>query len=254
MADKSINALPVRTAPTAGDKMLMIGAAEEYQIDYDKLASAILDKLATKQYSELDTTAKTVLGALDELNGKTIFKYIKNISNANDAIPVGDTPVYYIVVGSTNNPFEGAKAHIFVIPNSHESQYYTQIAFAAFRDIFYIRTATNQNTYSEWKEFSDNATLFAGTPINSGDDLNDYTTPGIYYSQDSTITASLSNMPEFFESGFSLDVKYLGSSSNLIQIITYTSSNGVGSVIYTRRRSNSLWADWYKLSGTIISS
>lgn len=73
MADNEINvnALPVKTAPAAGDKMLMIGAAEEYQIDYDKLASAILDKLATKQYSELDTTAKTVLGALDELNGKT---------------------------------------------------------------------------------------------------------------------------------------------------------------------------------------
>ena len=70
MADKAINALPVRTAPAAGDKMLMIGAAEEYQIDYDKLASAILDKLSTKQYSELDTTAKTVLGALNELNGK----------------------------------------------------------------------------------------------------------------------------------------------------------------------------------------
>lgn len=73
MADKAINALPVRTAPTAGDTMLMIGAAEEYQIDYDQLASAILDKLATKQYSELDTTAKTVLGAIDELNSKTIF-------------------------------------------------------------------------------------------------------------------------------------------------------------------------------------
>ena len=75
MADNEINvnALPVKTAPAAGDKMLMIGSAEEYQIDYDQLASAILDKLATKQYSELDTTAKTVLGALDELNGKSIF-------------------------------------------------------------------------------------------------------------------------------------------------------------------------------------
>lgn len=69
MADQKINELPTKTAPSTGDKMLMIGAAEEYQIDYDKLASAILDKLATKQYSELDTTAKTVLGALDELNG-----------------------------------------------------------------------------------------------------------------------------------------------------------------------------------------
>lgn len=68
MADQKINELPTKTAPSTGDKMLMIGTAEEYQIDYDKLASAILDKLATKQYSELDTTAKTVLGALDELN------------------------------------------------------------------------------------------------------------------------------------------------------------------------------------------
>ena len=78
MADNEINvnALPVKTAPAAGDKMLMIGAAEEYQIDYDKLASAILDKLATKQYSELDTTAKTVLGALDELNGNINVDYV----------------------------------------------------------------------------------------------------------------------------------------------------------------------------------
>ena len=73
MADKAINALPVRTAPTTGDKMLMIGAAEEYQIDYDKLASAILNKLSTQNFSSLDTTSKTVLGAIDELNSKTIF-------------------------------------------------------------------------------------------------------------------------------------------------------------------------------------
>lgn len=69
MADQKINELPTKTAPSTGDKMLMIGAAEEYQIDYDKLASAILDKLETKQYSELDTTAKTLVGALNELNG-----------------------------------------------------------------------------------------------------------------------------------------------------------------------------------------
>lgn len=72
MADQKINELPTKTAPSTGDKMLMIGTAEEYQIDYDKLASAILDKLATKQYSELDTTAKTLVGALNELNGKSI--------------------------------------------------------------------------------------------------------------------------------------------------------------------------------------
>ena len=86
MADQKINELPTKTAPSTGDKMLMIGAAEEYQIDYDKLASAILDKLATKQYSELDTTAKTVLGALDELNSKSGIVKETNALNAVEKI------------------------------------------------------------------------------------------------------------------------------------------------------------------------
>lgn len=83
MADQKINELPTKSAPSSGDKMLMIGAAEEYQIDYDKLASAILDKLATKQYSELDTTAKTVLGAIDELNSK-LYLPIRSLGNETD--------------------------------------------------------------------------------------------------------------------------------------------------------------------------
>ena len=108
--------------------------------------------------------------------------------------------------------------------------------------------------WTNWVYFSDDTTLFAGKAIQSGDDLNDYITPGIYYSQDSAITATLLNMPESFASGFSLDVKCLGSSDNLIQTITYTSVSGAGSVIYTRRRSGSLWSDWYKFNGTVISS
>ena len=120
MADNEINvnALPVKTAPAAGDKMLMIGAAEEYQIDYDQLASAILDKLSTKQYSELDTTAKTVLGALDELNGKSInlFKKVSVPANTDTTIVLekgcflltvydafGAGPLYFISDGPSIN-------------------------------------------------------------------------------------------------------------------------------------------------------
>ena len=72
MADQKINALPTKTSPSTGDKMLMIGTAEEYQIDYDQLATAILNKLSTQSFSSLDTTSKTVLGAIDELNSKII--------------------------------------------------------------------------------------------------------------------------------------------------------------------------------------
>ena len=99
MADQKINELPTKTAPSTGDKMLMIGSAEEYQIDYDQLASAILDKLATKQYSELDTTAKTVLGALDELNGKNVEYSIIRILTTSGKITVINSDSANVISG-----------------------------------------------------------------------------------------------------------------------------------------------------------
>ena len=51
MADQMINGLPVKTAPQTGDKLLIIGTAEEQLIDYDKLADAILTKLTSKTFT-----------------------------------------------------------------------------------------------------------------------------------------------------------------------------------------------------------
>ena len=48
MADQPINGLPKKTAAADTDALLMIGASEEYQIDYGKLADAILNKLTNK--------------------------------------------------------------------------------------------------------------------------------------------------------------------------------------------------------------
>lgn len=70
MADQKINALPTKTTPTSGDKCLMSGATEEYLIDYDKLATAILNKLTSKTFT-LDQGAKTLIAAINELNSKT---------------------------------------------------------------------------------------------------------------------------------------------------------------------------------------
>ena len=86
MADQKINELPTKTAPSTGDKMLMIGTAEEYQIDYDQLATAILNKLSTQSFSSLDTTSKTVLGAIDELNSKSGIVTETNALNAVEKI------------------------------------------------------------------------------------------------------------------------------------------------------------------------
>ena len=82
MADQKINALPVKTAPATGDKMLMIGAAEEYQIDYDQLATAILNKLTSKTYA-LDQGTKTLVAALNELNSNFLYDTLLLDGNYN---------------------------------------------------------------------------------------------------------------------------------------------------------------------------
>ena len=75
MADQKINALPTKTSPTSGDKVLMSGAAEEYLIDYDQLATAILNKLTSKTYT-LDQGTKTLVAALNELNSNIKSGYV----------------------------------------------------------------------------------------------------------------------------------------------------------------------------------
>lgn len=124
------------------------------------------------------------------------------------------------------------------------------------RDFYNGQTATrvyniNGNyTWTDWVYFSDDATIFAGTAIQSGDDLNDYATPGIYRSGSSTVTASLLNMPEMFGSGFSLLVLPISTVTN-IQIILPSAN---GSRFYYRGSTTSGWNEsWYQYIGTQIS-
>lgn len=169
MADQKINELPTKTAPSTGDKMLMIGTAEEYQIDYDKLASAILDKLATKQYSELDTTAKTVLGALDELNSKSYLLRggvkISKDADLNDYIDIGNYCCTLSVTALTlkNCPFDDA--FTMKVEFATGMDYICQtirefnsgkVAWRAFNSIL-------PDQWSDWVYFSDDATVLADT-------------------------------------------------------------------------------------------
>lgn len=101
MADQAINALPTKTSPTTGDKMLMIGSAEEYQIDYDQLADAILNKLTSKTYT-LDQGTKSFVAALNELNSKRINSFIPS-----DIYDLNNPPDYFmfkVLAGSTHIP------------------------------------------------------------------------------------------------------------------------------------------------------
>lgn len=79
MADQNITALPATTTPESSDQLLLVGAAEEKLIDYDKLADAILGKIASKNFT-LDQGNKTLLQALNELNSKALAEYAIDVT------------------------------------------------------------------------------------------------------------------------------------------------------------------------------
>lgn len=100
MADQKINALPTKMAPVTGDKCLMSGAAEEYLIDYDKLATAILNKLTSKTFT-LDQGTMTLIAAINALNSKSFSRIAKN---AEITINIPKSKAFFVIAGrSVNN-------------------------------------------------------------------------------------------------------------------------------------------------------
>lgn len=92
MADQNITALPVTTAPADSDQFLVVGAAEEKLIDYNKLADAILTKLTSKKYT-LDQGSQTLIVAINELSSKMING--KSYTSLDD-IPVQSHGTYVL--------------------------------------------------------------------------------------------------------------------------------------------------------------
>lgn len=94
--------------------------------------------------------------------------------------------------------------------------------------------------------------IFYGTAINSNDDMNDYTVPGIYYSSSSTVTQTLKNTPpEDISSGFSMLV--LPTSSKNGTIVQVIIRGVTAEAIYARSQNTSQWYQWRKYSGSIMS-
>ncbi len=82
-----------------------------------------------------------------------------------------------------------------------------------------------------------------GTQISSGDDLDNYTTAGVYYSIAAQISASLINTP-ITDSGFKLIVEYFETESRIMQ--TIRAKNGSTSAIWVRTNTGS-WGKWKKV-------
>lgn len=82
--------LTEKTIPASGDMFLMEDSEDTKKINYDKLADAILNKLTSKTYSGLETTAKNFVAAINELNSKRYVQILSNqaVTGANETMEI----------------------------------------------------------------------------------------------------------------------------------------------------------------------
>lgn len=91
MADQNFMDLASKTASgiTGTDYMMLVNNSEAYKALVNDVAEAILGKLTSKSFSGLETTAKNVIGALNELNSKSknidqVFIKVFHVSSTNN--------------------------------------------------------------------------------------------------------------------------------------------------------------------------
>lgn len=88
------------------------------------------------------------------------------------------------------------------------------------------------------------------TAIQNGDDLNSYTTPGNYYSQNASTSASLSNTP--YTTGlFRMMVAEITATSRIQMIFT---ANASDKLLFYRSTTNTgtSWSTWHQITNAAI--
>lgn len=137
---------------TAGDKVFVNQDDALKQIDYDQLATAILNKLSTQSFSSLGTSAKNVIDALNELNSNTRTIFRGNITDLDN------TPYSHILeCGSnpTGMPSQMGNS-CMVFQFNPQANYSAQLAFSFGADKIAIRRKNGGDSWTDWKYFTAN--------------------------------------------------------------------------------------------------
>lgn len=170
MEDLSVNMLAVRSLIKSGDKVLMIGADEEFQIEYDNLASALLDKLLTKNFSSLETVEKTMPGAVNELK-EEVAAFITEVGERIDTII------------SNNNPTEG-NSELVDIRVGAGGEAYNSAGAAVRGQISDVRTMVNERIQGNYSiNLFDKSRLVVGKMMtgNPGESVHETAKEGYAY-------------------------------------------------------------------------
>ena len=130
----------------------------------------------------------------------------------------------------------------FLLPNTTTGKWY--------------RRRYGSGTWADWVEFdaaAEEVILGPGTEIigtsAKHQDLNNYTTPGVYYCRSNTNAGYVDNKP-LGGSGFRLTVENISGTNTFRQ--TFIKPTEAGKM-YVRHYSTSTWSSWYVFEGTVLT-
>lgn len=145
---------PSKTTPAAKDTFLIHSQEDnaERQIDYEKLADAILNKLTSKTFT-LDQGVMTLLSALNQLNSKRLCiqqVYGNGVWNDCNNIPIGETAIAFN--SAKNKPLGNNTWFIFCMGSVRDKiKYQLAISYTTpFSVKVRIYDSTNDN-WLDWK-------------------------------------------------------------------------------------------------------
>lgn len=100
----------IKTNPADKDEMMILDTSGKTnkRLGLSAFSDWILNKLADKTFQKLETSNKTVLGAINELNSKALMTYVgKKATNEDGVIPINN-----IISGVSIKNVINAKAYI----------------------------------------------------------------------------------------------------------------------------------------------
>lgn len=141
-----------KATPADNDTMMIYDATSKANklSPFSGIWNWIVGKLTNAVISNLQTSNKSVIGALNELNGGLPAGGIYDLDNPPKKM------LFLARAGSTNFPngFVGANAVAVIQMNLGNSDYNSMIAFTFVVDKIAIRRKSGTKNWSEWKYFN----------------------------------------------------------------------------------------------------
>lgn len=207
--------------------------------------------------SQLDTTAKTLVGAIDELNSKSYLlqggKQILNNADMNDYVTPGNYFCVSNAVAETlsNCPFTHAFNLKVEFSNGAGLPCQIYREYDTGRIAYRVQPSSSSSSWSQYVYFSDDATVSLYQTMTSTNDVLQsaenqpaYQTK-FYWLGGAGYTGSLPSVGSY-SYGTAIALKR---GSNSIFVVIFS----IGKPIYNSYANNS-WSGWKDCTGTLISS